>query len=107
MLVVGLLLIAAGALAIVAAITSASGTVELLNTDVSALTLFLIGVGSGVAVLWGFGLTKFGTKRTLRQRRESRRLGELSDKLDKHESERARPERVTGPARDRAPRSAD
>ena len=54
MLVVGLLLIVAGALAIVAAgFTSASGTVELLGIDVSALTLFLIGVGSGVAILLG------------------------------------------------------
>ncbi len=88
MLVVGLLLIVAGALAIVAALTSASGTVELLGTDVSALTLFLIGVGSGVAILWGFTISKFGTRRTLRQRRESRRLGELSDKLDQHEAER-------------------
>jgi hypothetical protein len=89
MLVLGLLLIAAGALAILAALGTADGTdVELLGVDVSAVALFLIGVGSGAAILWGFAITKFGTKRSLRQRRESKRLSELSEKLDKHEADR-------------------
>jgi hypothetical protein len=89
MLVLGLILIAAGALAIVAALGTADGTsVELLGTDVGAVALFLIGVGSGVAILFGFTLTKFGTKRSLRQRRESKQLNELSEKLDKRESDR-------------------
>ena len=89
MLVLGLILIAAGALAIVAAVGTADGTnVELLGVDVSAVALFLIGVGSGVAILWGLAITKFGTKRELRQRRESKRLSELSEQLDKHEADR-------------------
>ncbi len=89
MVVLGLILIAAGAVGIVAALFTADGTnVELLGTDVSALALFLIGLGSGVAILWGFSISKFGTKRTLRQRRESKQLSELSEKLDKHEAER-------------------
>jgi hypothetical protein len=88
MLVLGLLLVAVGAIAIVAALGTAVGSVELLGTDMSAMALFFIGVGSGVAILWGFGLTKYGTRRSLRQRRESRRLSELSEKLDRHEAER-------------------
>lgn len=88
MLLLGLLLIAAGALAIVAAVSTASGSVELLGTDLSAMTIFFIGVGAGAAILWGFSLTKFGTKRSLRQRREGRKLTELSEKLDRVESDR-------------------
>lgn len=88
MLLLGLLLIAAGALAIIAAVTTASGTVELLGTDLGALTIFLVGVGAGVAVLWGYTLTKYGTRRSLRRRRESRRLSELSQKLERADSER-------------------
>jgi hypothetical protein len=88
MLILGLLLIAAGALAILAAVTTASGTVELLGTDLSALTIFLVGVGAGVAVLWGYTITKFGTRRSLKRRRESRRLSELSQQLERTGAER-------------------
>ena len=88
MVVLGLILIAAGALAIAGAVFTADGTVELLGTDMSALALFLVGLGSGIALWWGFSIGKFGTKRTLRQRRESKKLSELSEKLEKHEDER-------------------
>jgi len=89
MVILGLLLIVVGAVAIVAAVGTVEGTgVELLGTDVSPLALFLIGLGAGVAILWGFSLTKWGTKRSLRQRRESKRLSELSEKLDEREAER-------------------
>lgn len=87
MVALGLVLIALGALAIVAALVTAEGTgVELLGTDISALTLFFVGLAAGVAILWGFGLTKWGTKRTLRQRRESKQLEELHHKLEQHEA---------------------
>lgn len=92
MLILGLLLIAVGALAIVAALFSAgysdSGHLELLGTDIGVLFLFFLGVGAGVAILWGFTIAKFGTKRQLRQRRESKKLSELSEKLDRNEQER-------------------
>jgi hypothetical protein len=88
MLVLGLLLMAAGGLAILAALATASGTVELLGTDLGALTIFFVGVGAGVALLWGFTVTKYGTRRTLRHRRERRRLSDLSEKLDRVEAER-------------------
>jgi hypothetical protein len=87
MVVLGRLLIAAGALGIVAAVFTADGTVQLLGTDVSALAMFLIGLGSGVAIWWGLSLGKFGTKRTLRHRRENKQLSELSEKLEKRENE--------------------
>lgn len=88
MVVLGLILIVAGALAIVGAVFTAEGTVELLGADISALALFLVGLGSGLALWWGFSIGKFGTKRSLRQRRESKQLSELSEKLEKHEEGR-------------------
>ena len=94
MVILGLLLIALGAVAIVAAIGTADGSgVELLGTDIGAVTLFFVGLGAGVAILWGLSLTKWGTKRSIRQRRESKRLNELSEKLDEREAERRDEER--------------
>ena len=95
MLILGLVLIGAGGLLIVSAIftaetTGAGATVEILGTEVGAVTLFLLGLGSGVAILWGLWITKFGARRTLAHRREKSRLTELSEKLDKVEDERRR-----------------
>jgi len=91
MLILGLILIAVGALVIVAAVGTAEGTnVELLGTDLGALALFLVGVGAGVSVLLGFTISKYGTKRTLQHRREKQQLNELSEKLDRVEAERRR-----------------
>ena len=88
-MVIGLALIVLGALAVVAAVFTADGTnVELLGLDVTALGLYLIGLGSGLAILWGFTISKWGTKRSLRQRREAKQLSELSEKLDKHDADR-------------------
>ncbi|WP_028643531.1 hypothetical protein [Nocardioides sp. URHA0020] len=88
-MIIGLALIVLGALAVVAAVFTADGTnVELLGVDVTALGLYLAGLGSGLAILWGFGLTKWGTKRSLRQRRENKQLNELSEKLDERDAER-------------------
>jgi hypothetical protein len=88
-MVFGLLLLLVGALAVVAAVFTADGTnVELLGIDVSAFGMYLIGLASGLAILWGFGVTKWGTRRNLRQRRESKELNELSEKLDKREADR-------------------
>lgn len=94
MLILGVLLMGGGALLIVASVLTAevtsSGKLELLNTEVGAVTLFLLGVGSGIAVLWGMSITKFGAKRQLAQRRENQKLSELSEKLDRAEAERRR-----------------
>jgi hypothetical protein len=88
-MVFGLLLMLVGALAVVAAVFTADGTnVELLGLDVTAVGIYLIGLGSGVAILWGFTISKWGTKRSLRQRREAKELNELSEKLDRREADR-------------------
>ncbi|MGI8522051.1 MAG: hypothetical protein ACR2K3_01890 [Nocardioides sp.] len=88
MFVLGLILIALGVLAIVAALVDSNGTASLLGTELNARTIFLLGVAAGAAILWGFTISKFGAKRSLRHRRESRRLQELSDKLDRADAGR-------------------
>lgn len=88
-MVFGLLLMLVGALAVAAAVFTADGTnVELLGLDVTAVGLYLVGLGSGLAILWGFTISKWGTKRNLRQRRESKELNELQEKLDRREADR-------------------
>jgi hypothetical protein len=75
MVFLGLLLILLGALAIVAVVFDLESVpVDLLGAEISSMTVFFIGVASGVAILWGFGILKFGTKRTLRHRREQKEL---------------------------------
>lgn len=87
-MVVGLLLMLLGALAVVAALFTATGeAVEVLGFDITAVGLYLLGLGSGVAILWGFTISKWGTKRTLRQRREARKIDELQEKLERREAE--------------------
>ena len=88
MVILGLLLIALGAVVIVAAVFDLEGSAMLLSTDLDALTVFLLGVGAGLALLWGFGILKYGTKRTFQRRRESKELTELHEKLEEVESER-------------------
>jgi uncharacterized membrane protein YuzA (DUF378 family) len=88
MVILGLLLIILGALAILIGLFSVDGTAELLGSDLHGTTIFLIGVGAGVAVLWGWTLAKFGLKRGLQRRRESKQVKELSDKLERVEAER-------------------
>jgi hypothetical protein len=91
MLLLGLILIALGALAIVAAVFTVDivgGDIELIGVELTPLGLFLIGVGAGAAVLWGFDLFKWGTKRGLARRREQKQLNELSEKLDRADPDR-------------------
>jgi hypothetical protein len=91
MLLLGLFLIALGALVIVAAVFTVEivgGEIELIGVEVTPLGLFLIGVAAGVAVLWGFSIFKWGTKRGLARRREQKKLNELSEKLDRADAER-------------------
>ncbi|WP_395656599.1 hypothetical protein [Nocardioides sp.] len=88
MVVLGLLLMGLGAVAVVGALFTADGTTELFGLDLSALAMFFVGLGAGLAIVWGFGFSKWGTKRTLRQRRESKRLNDLSEKLEQRDAER-------------------
>lgn len=91
MLILGLVLVGAGAALIVAAVFTAEvtgGQLEVLGLEVGAVALFLLGVAAGLAILWGYTISKFGARRSLRQRRENNRLNELSEKLDRVEAER-------------------
>lgn len=88
MVILGLLLIVAGAAAIVAALFLSEGQAELLGADLSALTIFLIGVAAGAAILWGFSILKWGTKRSMAQRKERKELDRLQEKLDRAEADR-------------------
>lgn len=91
MLIVGLLLVAAGAAVIIAAVFTAEVTgsqIEIIGIEVGPLTLFVLGLAAAVAIWWGFSIGKFGARRSLRQRRENNRLEELSEKLDRVEQQR-------------------
>ncbi len=90
MFVAGLLLILFGALAIVAALFGSEGTADFLNQDLGAFTIFMIGLASGVAILWGFSISKLGVKKSMQHRRESKQLEELSEKLDRVDEEKRR-----------------
>ena len=90
MVILGLLLILAGGVAIASAIfVSERGTGgELLGFEVTTIESFLVGVAAGAAVLWGFSILKWGTKRGLAQRKERKELNKLSQRLDRAESDR-------------------
>lgn len=74
MVALGIVLMLLGGLALVSAIFVSEGSAELLGMDLSALTIFVIGFVAGVFVLWGFSLTKWGTRRGLAAGRERREL---------------------------------
>jgi len=82
MVALGILLIVAGAIAIIAAATLSEGTANLLGADLSAFTIFLIGVAAGAAILWGWALLKFSTKRGLKRRRDRKEINRLQERLD-------------------------
>ena len=76
MIVLGLLLIVGGLLAVAAALLSTSGSATFLGADVGAATIFFFGLAAGLAVLWGYSITKLGARRSWRLRRENRQLRE-------------------------------
>ncbi len=85
MVILGLVLIAVGALAIVCGVFTAElkgGQVEFLGQDLSPMALFLIGVGSAVVIWWGLWILKSGSKRSWARRKEQKRLEKLSEQLD-------------------------
>ncbi len=91
MVILGLVLIALGALAIVCGLFTSEvddGQLQFLGQDLSPVALFLIGVGAAVAIWWGLWILKSGSKRSWARRKEQKRLEELSTKLDSVEAER-------------------
>ena len=92
MVVLGLILLAAGIAAILAAIFSTSGTATFLGADLGAGTLFFLGVAATLALLCGLTLTRAGTGRAIRHRREHRRLRSL----ERERAGRPRDDRADG-----------
>src|SRR3954471_2711990 len=91
MVILGLILIVLGGLAIVCGLfaTELDGTqLQFRGQDLSPAALFLIGVGSAVAIWWGLWLVKSGSKRSWARRKEQKRLQELSQKLDNVDEQR-------------------
>ena len=80
MIVLGLLLIAGGLVAVAAALLSSSGSASFLGADLGAATIFFLGLAAGLAILWGYSLTKVGARRSWRLRRENRHLRELNER---------------------------
>ena len=91
MVILGLVLIALGALAIVLGLFSVEldgTTLKLAGIELSPVALFLVGVAAAVAIWWGLWLLKSGSKRSWARRKEQKRLEELSEKLDTVEAQR-------------------
>ena len=78
-----------GAIAVLSALfVSEPGTGgELMGVDVSTLDAFLVGVAAGAAILWGFAVLKWGTRRSLAHRKERKELTRLNEKLERVEAE--------------------
>jgi hypothetical protein len=93
MVVLGLLLLAVGIGTILAAVLSTSGTATFLGADLGGGTLFFLGVAATLALLCGLVLTRAGTGRALRHRREHRRLR----RLERERSERRRDDGAVPP----------
>ena len=47
---------------------------------------FFVGVAAGAAIMLGFSILKWGTKRSLAHRRERKELTELNQKLERVEA---------------------
>lgn len=97
MLILGLLVILVGVVLILLGVfatevnsVNGAGQVELVGLDVSATTLFVLGVAAGVAVLWGVGITRYAVRRQMKQRKEDKKMEALSGKLERAEAERRR-----------------
>lgn len=90
MVILGLGLMILGAIAVLSALfVSEPGTGgELLGFEVTTLESFLVGVAAGAAILWGFALLKWGTRRSLAHRKERKELTRLNEKLERVEAER-------------------
>jgi uncharacterized integral membrane protein len=105
MVVLGLLLLVVGTVAILAAIFATSGTAAFLGANLSAATLFFLGVAATLALLCGLVLTRAGTGRALRHRREHRRLRSLErERGDRHEEHG---DASVGPGHDRTDDGVD
>lgn len=95
MLVLGLVLMVIAVVLLLAGLFGAGdGSAQhqaatLVGIHLGATTVFILGFVSGVLLLFGFSLTKWGGKRQYRQVREKRRLQGLASRLEQVEAERS------------------
>ena len=88
MVALGLVLLVVGALVLVAGIFTtgdAGGGASILGVHLGTTSIFLLGVFAGVAIVWGLGITRFGGKRHLQQRKEKRHLQKMAARLEEME----------------------
>ena len=89
MVILGLGLMILGAIVIVAAaaFSEPGSGGDILGIDVTTFESFLVGVAAGAAILWGFAILKWGTRRSLAHRKERKELTRLNEKLERVEAE--------------------
>ena len=102
MVVFGLVLIVLGAVIVLLGLFTSEvkfenneATVEIANVNLSTEGLFLAGIVAAALILVGLWAVKLGAKMNWKQRKEHKRLNELSEKLDK--AERRRDDDQDGP----------
>ena len=92
MLLLGLAIVLVGVVLILCGVfatdVNAIGQIDILGIDISTTTLFVLGLVAGVAVLWGGSISRYGLRRERAQRKERKKMEELSEKLDRAEAER-------------------
>jgi hypothetical protein len=105
MVVFGIVLVVLGAVIVVLGLFTSEvkfedneATVEIANVNLSTEGLFLAGVIAAALILVGLWAIKLGAKMNWKQRKEQKRINELSEKLDKAELDRRRQGDEDGPA---------
>jgi hypothetical protein len=105
MVVFGIVLVVLGAVIVVLGLFTSEvkfedneATVEIANVNLSTEGLFLAGVIAAALILVGLWAIKLGAKMNWKQRKEQKRINELSEKLDKAELDRRRQDDEDGPA---------
>ena len=105
MVVFGLVLVVLGAVVVVLGLFTSEvkfedneATVEIANVNLSTEGLFLAGVIAAALILVGLWAIKLGAKMNWKQRKEQKRINELSEKLDKADLDRRRQDDEDGPA---------
>jgi hypothetical protein len=92
MLLLGLAIVLIGVVLILCGVfatdVNAIGQIDILGIDISTTTLFVLGLIAGIAVLWGGSISRYGWRRERAQRKERKKMEELSEKLDRAEAER-------------------
>jgi hypothetical protein len=97
MVILGLILIGAGAVLVLLGLFTSDVTfedndvtVQVANVDLSVEAVFLAGMAAAALVLIGLWSLKIGAKQGWRHRKEQKRLEELSEKLERAEAGRRR-----------------